>query len=185
MNASLKNEEENDMAEPLLSHKPEIKRFQSFIIFEPASIRVAPTDIFLQGKAVKDFYDELIEKVVSEEQTIQVQILQNRLAKIGQMLELLNEYENVVISKYFDRIWRRYSYISHLGENILDLPTLLKYFPDYNVKEADIIAQRFDDDDDDFDPDSDDDDDNDDETSDDSNEASEDEQDASDEQDEE
>ena len=140
------------MSELLLSQKPESKRFQSFIIFEPASVRVSPSDVFLQGEDVKIFYEDLIERVISQEQTLKVQILQNRLTKVGQMLELLTNYDNVIISKYFDRIWRRYAYISHLGENMLDLPTLLNYFPEYDAKDSVVVAQRFDDEPDDFDP---------------------------------
>jgi len=100
-------------------------RFQSFIVFEPASIRVSDSDIFVIGKEVQTFYDRFMEKLLSKELTIKEQILQNKVAKLGSMLELLQNYDQVIICKFFDRIWRRYSYISHLGESFLDLETFL------------------------------------------------------------
>jgi hypothetical protein len=119
-------------------------RFQSFIIFEPASIRVSDSDIFILGKDVQTFYDRFMEKLLSKKLTIKEQILQNKVAKIGSMLELLQNYDQVIISKFFDRIWRRYSYISHLGESFLDLETFLAYCPEYKEKLDDVIALRFD-----------------------------------------
>jgi hypothetical protein len=60
------------------------------------------------------------------------------------MLELLSQFDNILITKYFDRVWRRYGYISNLGETFLNLETLLAYFPEYKTKLDDIIALRFD-----------------------------------------
>jgi hypothetical protein len=119
-------------------------RFQSFIIFEPASIRVSDSDLFILGKDVQSFYDQFMEKLLSKKLTIKEQILQNKVSKIGSMLELLQNYDQVLISKFFDRIWRRYSYISHLGESFLDLETFLAYCPEYKEKLDDVIALRFD-----------------------------------------
>lgn len=119
-------------------------RFQSFIVFEPASVRISDSDIFILGKDVQSFYDQFMEKVLSKELTIKEQILQNKVSKIGNMLELLQKYDQVLITKFFDRIWRRYSYVSHLGESYLDLETFLAYFPSYKDKLEDIIALRFD-----------------------------------------
>lgn len=137
-----------------------LSRMQSFIIFEPASIRVNDEDILLMGDEIMPFYEEFMEKLEDSNSGLQDQILANRLSKIGHMLDLIQNFEGVIISKFFDRIWRRYSYISHLGESFVDLKTFLNYFPDYDKKDSDLIANRFDDfGDDDSDDDSDDDDD--------------------------
>ena len=119
------------------------ERFHSFIVFEPASLRIHDGDILVIGEEVKNFFDELMGKVLSRKQTLKEQILHNKLVKIGHMLELLNRYDQVLITRYFDRIWRRYSYISHLGESFLNLDILHEFFPDYKNKEG-LIAQRYD-----------------------------------------
>ena len=67
------------------------------------------------------------------------------------MLDLLSAYENVVISKFFDRVWRRYSYISNIGESFLPLTLFLTYFPEYKNEKENILAQRLDEEDEDMD----------------------------------
>ena len=119
------------------------ERFHSFIVFEPASLRIHDGDILVIGEEVKNFFDELMGKLLARKQTLKEQILHNKLVKIGHMLELLNRYDQVLITRYFDRIWRRYSYISHLGESFLNLDILHEFFPDYKNKEG-LIAQRYD-----------------------------------------
>lgn len=120
-------------------------RYNCFIVFEPASLRVHHSDILLQGEEVQTLYDELTDRLVAKEFTIKEQILHNRLSKVGNMLELIQNYENVIVSRFFDKIWRRYSYISHLGENFLDLDTLIHFFPEKEKELEDLIAQRYDD----------------------------------------
>jgi len=122
-------------------------RFHSFIVFEPASLRVNDNDILLIGDPVRAFFDELMAKLLKEDKSLKNQILHNKLVKIGHMLELLTTYDQVIITRYFDRIWRRYNYISHLGENFLNLDTLYSFFPKYK-KDEEIIASRFGDSDD-------------------------------------
>lgn len=127
------------------------ERHQCFVIFDPSASRVHPADIMFQGEKVREIYSQFMDQLISKPHTIKEKILHNRLAKIGNMLELLQSYENVVISRFFDRIWRRYSYISHLGENFLDLQTFVEYFPEYKDNCTDLLALRFDDEDGEFD----------------------------------
>ncbi len=127
-------------------------RYHSFIVFEPASLRVHDGDILLIGDSVREFYDSLMIKLLKQDKTLKTQILHNKLVKLGHMLELLTNYDQVIITRYFDRIWRRYSYISHLGENFLNLDSLYDFFPKYK-KQNDIIASRFGDFDDEEDSD--------------------------------
>ena len=119
-------------------------RFQNFFVFDPGSIRVSENDIFLIGQPVVDMYEQVMERISHDINDIKIKILYNRFQKIGHMLDLLNTYDNVIISKFFDRIWRRYSHITHLGEPFFDLKTFLKYFPEYNNKLEDICATRLD-----------------------------------------
>ena len=92
---------------------PEIEhRFQTFVIFEPASSRIPAVDILISGPKVKELYAQLMDKLFYDN-SLKAQIIQNRVAKIGQMMDLLKNLDHVVMSKFFDRIWRRYSYISN------------------------------------------------------------------------
>ncbi|NBV41601.1 hypothetical protein EBR96_02365 [bacterium] len=129
---------------------PDIEhRFQTFIIFEPASSRIHDFDILISGPKVKEMYDMLIQGL-TKEYSLKTQIIMNRVTKIGQMLELLKSHDHVIISKFFDRIWRRYSYISNIGEPFLDLPNFIKFFPEFAQDRQALLAQRIDDEDDEF-----------------------------------
>jgi hypothetical protein len=121
-------------------------RFQSFVLFEPSSSRVSELDILVRGEAVKDMFDTVLDRL-SDDDSLKTQIIRNKLAKINQMLGLLTTYEHVVISRFFDRIWRRYGYISNISEPFLDLKTFLQFFPEYKGKQDQFLAQRLDDED--------------------------------------
>jgi hypothetical protein len=118
-------------------------RFQNFIVFDPSSSRINEQDILFQGYEVQEIFDKLQDKL-SSKSDIKTQIIQNKMAKIGQMLELLANYDNIIISKFFDRVWRRYAYISNLGENFLEIKTFLECFPEYKEDKMAIIAKRID-----------------------------------------
>ena len=139
-----------------------LDRYQCFFVFEPASIRISDNDIFLIGDQVREMFDNVYNQILDKDDDIKMKILSNKIQKIGNMLDLLPTYDNVIITRFFDRIWRRYSYVSHLGESFLDLNTFLKLAPDYDSKKDIVIAQRIDADYDNFEDDSDDDDDDDD-----------------------
>ncbi len=129
---------------------PDIEhRFQTFIIFEPASSRIQEFDILISGQEVRELYDRLIAEL-NADYSMKTQIILNRVTKIGQMLDLLKSYDNVIISKFFDRVWRRYSYISNIGEPFLDLPNFTKYFPEFADDRQVLLAQRIDDEDEEF-----------------------------------
>ena len=119
-------------------------RHQCFVVFEPASIRINDADVLLIGDQVLEMYDKFMMNLVSREQTMTEKILHNRLAKIGSMLDLLQSYDNVIVTRFFDRIWRRYSYVSHLGELFVDLETYVDYFPEHKDDCSQLLATRFD-----------------------------------------
>ncbi len=118
-------------------------RFQNFIIFEPNASRVLGTDIFLKGHDVKILFDKLYTKLDTTK-SLKHLILFNRLSKIKQMLDLVQNQEEIIISKFFDRVWKRYSYISNLGELFLDIGTFLHHFPEYLPSLESLMAQRLD-----------------------------------------
>lgn len=130
-------------------------RFCCFIVFEPASARISENDILVRGEQIRDMFDKIYHEV-EPGQTIKDLTLKNRLIKIGQMLDLLVSYDNLIITRFFDRIWRRYSYVSNISEMFLDYPKFVEHFPEYKDQEEELLAQRIDGNDDDEDPDSDD-----------------------------
>ena len=141
-----------------------LSRYQSFIVFEPASVRVSDSDIFLIGQDVRTFFDKTIDVVQQNESDIKMKIMLHQMQKLSKMLDLIDDYGNIIITKFFDRIWRRYSYITHLGESFIDLNHFLNFFPEYNNKMDKVIAQRVDIDIDEFDENTEDEDSSDDET---------------------
>ena len=139
-----------------------LERYQSFIVFEPASIRISDNDILYIGNKVQTVFDETYEKILLLQDDIKMKILLNKFEKIGNMLSLLESHDNVIITKFFDRIWRRYSYVSHLGESLYSLDVFLNFFPEKDKENDLLIAQRIDSAGDEFDEDDDDDEDEDD-----------------------
>lgn len=127
-------------------------RFQCFVLFEPASSRISEVDVLIRGEEVRTAYESIMDNL-TEDDSLKTQIIKNKLGKIGQMLSLLQSCDNVIISKFFDRVWRRYSYISNIGEPLLDLKTFKHFFPQYTDIPA-LLAQRLDDEDEDEDIDS-------------------------------
>ncbi len=125
-------------------------RYQCFVVFEPSSVRINVADEHLEGEAVYDLYNDFMTQLVMKEQTIKEKILHNRLSKVGHMLELLQDYDGVILTKFFDRIWRRYAYVSHLGESMFDLKTFVEYFPEYKADVSSLIATRYDESEDEF-----------------------------------
>ena len=119
-------------------------RYQSFIIFEPASLRVSSDDILFSGQEAKDVYEMFMSKLIKKELTLKEKTLYNRLSKLGTMLDLLQSDSNLIITKFFDRIWKRYSYISHLGEIFVDMTVYLDYFDDSLKKDTSLVALRYD-----------------------------------------
>ena len=117
-------------------------RYQSFIIFEPASLRVKSIDYYLTGEEVHEHVNLLLEKIDIQNDDLSSKILYNQLVKLENMLDLLNDYKGVVMTKFFDRIWRRYSYISHLGEPLINLNAYTNFFPDYLNCSDSLIAVR-------------------------------------------
>ncbi len=120
-----------------------LERLQNFIIFEPASQRVKDTDVLLRGEKIYEIFLQ-VENILEEEDNLEIQIIKNRLIKIRKMLDLVVDFDNIVMTKFFDRIWRRYSYLSNLGETFLDINTFTKVIPEYRDNAMALVASRLD-----------------------------------------
>ena len=117
------------------------KRFQNFLVFEPAAIRINEMDILLKGEEVVKLFRRA-QAAIEDKHTLDVMIIQNRLTKIEQMIRLLNSYDELIMTKFYDRIWRRYSNVSNLGEYFLDYKTFLKFYPEFKKKKDTLVTIR-------------------------------------------
>ncbi|MCP4049245.1 MAG: hypothetical protein GY730_00875 [bacterium] len=116
-------------------------RLKNFIVFEPLSLRLKETDIFLRGdEVIKMVWN--INNTIGNKDDLKSRIMKNKLSKFEKMFSLLKSNENLVMTKFFDNIWRRYSFVSNLGESFLEIPCFYKIYPEYGSQEQDIIAQR-------------------------------------------
>jgi len=119
-------------------------RFHNFIVFEPASLRINDADILAQGVEVREIFDDVTDTLYRSN-TLENLIVQNRLDKIGKMLDLLENYDQLILTRFLDKIWRRYAYISNLGEVFVDLKTYQTVYPELTSKIETIKAVRDDD----------------------------------------
>ena len=55
------------------------------------------------------------------------------------MLTLVKSFDNLILTKFVNKVWRRYGFFSHLGETFLTLDELIHYLPDYK-KQRDAIT---------------------------------------------
>ena len=118
------------------------ERYNCFIVFEPASLRIHDQDILFLGEDVYDFFKLIFDPIQASQSTLKEETLFNRLSKFSQMLDMVQNRKQVVITRFFDRIWRRYAYVSHLGEIMISLEELMHYFPKFK-KDKIIIADRY------------------------------------------
>ena len=135
---------------------PDDNRYSNFIVFEPASQRIQEQDILIRGPEILPLFEEVYAKINMSSE-LKLLILNNRLAKIRQMLEMLKSPDELILTKFFDKVWRRYAYVSNIGELFLGLPSFVEFLPHYQDTKKDLYALRLDDLDDSDDTDDDDD----------------------------
>ena len=122
-------------------------RFHNFILFEPASLRLPDQDILFLGPEVTEYYYDVLDKVDLDD-SLKNQIIKNRITKIGQMINLLKSDTQLIMTKFFDNVWKRHNFVSNLGEYFLDFPTFKEMFPEVLKTNQDLFALRNDTDDD-------------------------------------
>ena len=113
----------------------------ALIVFEPSSHRIAPKDVLLRGFEVKEAFDRVFEQVSLQRNMGEI-ILYNQLNRIGMMLDLVKNFDNVVLTKFVNKVWRRYAFFSHLGELFVDLDQFLAYKLNNDDNTEDLILQR-------------------------------------------
>ena len=112
--------------------------FVSFIVFEPASLRIPDNDLLLIGDQVTDLFSQVMNSS-NYENNLQDQILLNRLQRIEMMIDLLKSNNGLILTKFLNKIWRRYSFFSNLGELFITQKDLARLVPDYKFNEKTIL----------------------------------------------
>ena len=114
--------------------------FLSFIIFEPSSLRIPDNDVLYVNDQVVDLFKNIIESPHFKD-NIQDQILLNRLNRIDMMINLLKKTDGLVMTKFLNKIWRRYSFFSNLGELFVTKKDIHRLFPDHTFNESPILER--------------------------------------------
>ena len=133
--------------------------FVSFVVFEPASLRIPDNDLLLVGDRVTELFSEVINSN-SYNDSIQDKILMNRLQRIEMMIDLLKSNDGLILTKFLNNIWRRYSFFSNLGELFVTQRDLKRLAPNFDFNTNALILDRYIESDDTDDSDSSDDSDN-------------------------
>ena len=115
--------------------------YLSFILFEPTSLRVPDNDILLIGDQVIDLFDTISNNMPVAE-SLADQILQNRLQRIQMMLDLLKSNNGLIMTKFLNKIWRRYSFFSNLGELFITKDHLNRFAPKFTFTENLILDRN-------------------------------------------
>ena len=113
--------------------------FVSFFVFEPTSLRVPDNDILLIGDSVVDLFNQVNQNSKNHD-SLSIQILNNRLKRIEMMLDLLKDSDGLIMTKFLNKIWRRYAFFSNLGEFFITKGELDQFAP--NIIEKDFILDR-------------------------------------------
>lgn len=128
--------------------KDQYSVFLNFIVFEPSSQRIPPQDVLAKGEAVREYLEVALAEA-SQHSDLKHQILVNRLTRISTMMNLVKNFDNVVLTKFLNKVWRRYSFYSNLGELFLDVKDYKRFNPEFNPDDESNFLQRIATDDDD------------------------------------
>jgi hypothetical protein len=113
--------------------------FVSFFVFEPTSLRVPDNDILLIGDSVVNLFNQVNQNSKNHD-SLSIQILNNRLKRIEMMLDLLKNADGLIMTKFLNKIWRRYAFFSNLGEFFITKGELDQFAP--NIIKKDFILDR-------------------------------------------
>ena len=130
------------MIEFLEPSKPDYEVYVNLICFEPAALRVPENDILFMGPKVREVFDTIYLNLQQDTSSLKTQILLNRFNKISMMLGLVKSYDEVVITKFLDKVWKRYAFFSNLGEVFIEIDHFAKFFPDYDKNDQGLYVQR-------------------------------------------
>jgi hypothetical protein len=112
--------------------------YVSFLVFEPNSLRIPENDILLIGDQVLDLFHSIINSS-DFNSSMQDKILLNKLQRIDMMLNLLKSNNGLIMTKFLNKIWRRYAFFSNLGEHFVQKQELDRFNPKFPFTESLIL----------------------------------------------
>ena len=121
--------------------KEDMSLFNNFIFFEPSSHRLSNDEILYQGESVIEIFDTAA-KLSGQSHDIKDKILSNRLNRIKMMLELVKNPEFIIMTKFINKVWRRYIFFSNLGELFLDIETYGKFYDVKNIHKKSLYIPK-------------------------------------------
>lgn len=116
-------------------------RFQNFIVFDDTWLRIGEHEIIMRGEEIYETFFTAYNQLLLDD-SIKTQIIRHRLDKIANMLRLVKNFDTMILTKFFDRVWKRYYTISENGEHFLDLPLFKQLLPDLIKDDHLIVADR-------------------------------------------
>ena len=114
--------------------------FHNFIIFDDTWLRIGEHEIIMRGQEIYDTFFEAYEQIQNCDD-IKAQIICHRLDKVANMLEMVKNYDTMILTKFFNKVWKRYYTMSENGEQFLDLSLFKQTLPDLS-KINPIFADR-------------------------------------------
>ena len=122
--------------------------FYNFIITNPKKYSLSESDILVEGEKCLMISNKLIKFVsstISAEhkpiatptEHLQKVTLINKLKKLNCMIEQSPE---VIMTKFVNSIWQKYTFFSELGEQFLSLDDMVKFFQ--YLKREDLMTTK-------------------------------------------
>jgi hypothetical protein len=113
-------------------------KYISFLVFEPNSLRIPENDILLIGDQVTELFQSIMEST-DFNSSMTDKILLNKLQRIEMMIDLLKSTNGLIMTKFLNKIWRRYAFFSNLGEHFILQEELKRFNPKFPFTEPLIL----------------------------------------------
>ena len=115
-------------------------QFHNFIIFDDTWLRIGEHEIIMRGQEIYDTFFDAYDQIRRCDD-IKAQIICHRLDKVANMLEMVKNYDTMILTKFFNKVWKRYYTMSENGEQFLDLSLFKQTLPKLG-KSKTIYADR-------------------------------------------
>ena len=130
------------MLEYLEPVKPDFVHYTNLIVFEVAASRIPPSDVLLTGNKIQELFDRAYYQILDQPQNLKTQILKNRFERLKMMLDMVKSYDDIVMTKFLNKVWKRYTFFSNLGEVFLDLDDFVGFLPEYKKNNEGLYVAR-------------------------------------------
>jgi len=117
----------------------------NFVITNTKKYRLKNNDILCEGKKCINVNKRLIKilesQTSSNNETLKIEILLNRIRKINRILEQC-QHKDIIITKFVEKIWKKSDFFSNLGDYFLSYEELRQYLEYFYLQDQEIIANK-------------------------------------------